>query len=149
MRKFIYFENEEGCMSQHHLLEGEPVPVRGWMQDECKEEDAAILEWQKTAAPGDYADHRLGTIVCVSVEEHRVNPIHNHLNVTVCEDAYDAMAKGHTYPPPTKPVAVVRVVVVKKGTEGGNSTVDFLLEDGTGQQFMFMVTGALLKALPI
>ena len=32
--------------------------------------------------------------------------------------------------------------------KSGKPTVDFLLEDDTGQRFVFMVTGALLKSIP-
>ena len=77
------------------------------------------------------------------------NPIHNHLEVTVCDDAEDAVSKGFNYAKDgTKPIEVKKVVVVRKGTQGGNPTVDFLLEDETGQRFVFMVTGNLLKSIP-
>lgn len=80
-----------------------------------------------------------------------INPVHNHLSVTVCQDAADAVAKGFDWaaaPDICKPIAVEQVVVVRNGTQGGNSTVDFVLEDATGQKFVFMVTGALLKSIP-
>lgn len=79
------------------------------------------------------------------------NPIHNHLSITICDDAQDAIAQGFNWgasEPPVKPIEVKKVVVVRKGTEGGNPTVDFMLEDETGQRFVFMVTGALLKCIP-
>jgi hypothetical protein len=80
-----------------------------------------------------------------------VNPIHSHLSVTVCKDAADAIARGYDYtkhqPQPT-PIAVKEVVVVRSGTEAGNATVDFVLEDEAGQRFVFMVTGNLLKSIP-
>lgn len=79
------------------------------------------------------------------------NPIHNSLSITICEDADDAIVKGFNWSaekPAIKPIEVKNVVVVRKGTVGGKSTVDFLLEDETGQQFVFMVTGALLKSIP-
>ena len=80
-----------------------------------------------------------------------VNPIHNHLNVAICEDGPDAAAKGFNWTaaqPPVKPIEVAQVVVVRKGTEGGNATVDFVLQDDTGQRYVFMVTGNLLKSIP-
>lgn len=77
------------------------------------------------------------------------NPIHNHLNVTVCEDSHDAVAKGFDYSKDgIKPIEVQQVVVVRKGTQEGNATVDFVLQDESGQRFVFMVTGNLLKAIP-
>ena len=47
-----------------------------------------------------------------------------------------------------KPIEVKQVVVVRNGTERGKPTVDFVLEGETGQKFVFMVTGALLKSIP-
>lgn len=81
---------------------------------------------------------------------YMTNPIHNHLSVTVCADADDAVAKGFNWASDqsVKPIEVKQVVVVRDGTVGSNSTVDFVLEDETGQKFVFMVTGALLKSIP-
>lgn len=79
------------------------------------------------------------------------NPIHNHLNVAICEDADDAIARGFNWAavtPAVKPIEVKQVVVVRKGTQAGNATVDFVLEDESGQRFVFMVTGNLLKTIP-
>ncbi len=77
------------------------------------------------------------------------NPVHNHLSVTVCDDAADAIAKGFDHNKNgVKPIEVKNVVVVRDGTQAGNATVDFLLEDESGQRFVFMVTGNLLKSIP-
>ena len=79
------------------------------------------------------------------------NPIHQHLQVTICTDAQDAIAQGFDWKsvqPEVKPIEVKQVIVVRKGTQAGNATVDFLLEDATGQRFVFMVTGNLLKTIP-
>jgi hypothetical protein len=79
------------------------------------------------------------------------DPLHNHLAVTVCADATDAVAKGFNWveaSPPVKPIEIKQVVVVRNGTEQGHPTVDFVLEDETGQRFVFMVTGRLLKSIP-
>lgn len=80
-----------------------------------------------------------------------VNPLHQHLDITICADAAEAIADGFDWKsitPAVKPIEVKQVVVVRNGTTAAKSTVDFLLEDDTGQQFVFMVTGALLKAIP-
>lgn len=74
-----------------------------------------------------------------------------HLKITVCSDAADAVAQGFNYsaePERYKPIEIERAVVVQNGTEGGNSTVDFILKDQTGQRFVVMLTGRLLKLLP-
>ncbi len=80
-----------------------------------------------------------------------VNPITQHLQMTICEDAAEAIAKGFNWnaaTPTVKPIEVKQVVVVRKGTETGNATVDFVLQDETGQRFVFMITGNLLKSIP-
>lgn len=79
------------------------------------------------------------------------DPIHNQLAIAMCDDAGDAIAKGFDYAkatPPIKPIEVKQVVVVRKGTLEGRPTVDFVLEDETGQRFVFMVTGRLIKSIP-
>ena len=80
-----------------------------------------------------------------------VNPLHQHLDITICADAAEAIADGFNWAvatPAIKPIEVKQVVVVRNGTQAGKPTVDFLLEDDTGQRFVFMVTGALLKSIP-
>lgn len=77
------------------------------------------------------------------------NAIHNHLKINICEDAKDAIEKGFDYNKgDTKPIKIKNVVIVKNGTVGENTTVDFVLEDENGQQFVFMLTGNLLKSIP-
>lgn len=71
------------------------------------------------------------------------------LCVEICQSPLDAIEKGYVWrSPKTKPIEVVKVIVVRKGTQEGNATVDFLLEDETGQQFVFMLTGNLVKSIP-
>lgn len=80
-----------------------------------------------------------------------VNPIHLDLSVHIVQDADEAIAEGYDWAmadPPVKPVEVKKLVVVRNGTEMGLPTVDFLMEDDSGQRYVFMVTGALLKSIP-
>lgn len=80
-----------------------------------------------------------------------MNPIHTHLNVTVCDGADDAIARGYDYTAqatPPKPIEVKEVVVVRGGMKSGAATVDFVLQDESGQRFVFVVTGNLLKSIP-
>ena len=75
----------------------------------------------------------------------------NHLAITVCNDADDAIAKGFDYASKGdefKPIEISQVVVVRNGTVGGNSTVDLVLKDQTGQKYVVMLTGALVKSIP-
>lgn len=65
-RHFIYFENCEGGMTEHHLYDPSPAPdfLYRWMGDRsCKAEDTALLNWMVIAEIGDYKPHRLGTMV--------------------------------------------------------------------------------------
>lgn len=75
-----------------------------------------------------------------------------HLNVVLCPDAQHAIDLGYN---PTEeyrhaqPVEIEKVVIVKDGTTAGNPTVDLVLRDQAGNRFVVMVTGRLLKALPL
>ncbi len=81
-----------------------------------------------------------------------VNAVHQSLDVVICADAEDAIKQGFNYAAAPagsiKPIEVKKVVVVRSGTQQGNSSVDFVLQDESGQQFVFMVTGRLLKSIP-
>lgn len=72
----------------------------------------------------------------------------NSLNISVCETATEAVAKGHVYRHPIKAVEIDKVVVIKDGTVRGGSTVDLVLKDEDGNQYFVMVTGALIKSIP-
>lgn len=75
--------------------------------------------------------------------------IMNALTLIVCEDADEAIAKGFDYNTRnTKPVEITEVVVVNKGTEEGNPTVDFVMRDQEGNEYVVMVTGRLIKMIP-
>lgn len=80
-----------------------------------------------------------------------VNPLHSHLQVSICDDAQDAIAKGFDWKaaqPAVKPIEITQVVVVRNGTQTGKPTVDLVLTDDTGQRFVCMLTGVLLKSIP-
>lgn len=81
-----------------------------------------------------------------------MNPVHTTLNITICTDVDDARSKGFDYiAAPVglyKPVEIEQVVVVCNGTQLGLPTVDFIVKDESGQRFVFMVTGRLLKSIP-
>ncbi|MFM9922716.1 hypothetical protein VLK31_06980 [Variovorax sp. H27-G14] len=74
-----------------------------------------------------------------------------HLSVVVCEDADDAIAQGFDYASQGdkfKPIEIEKAVVIQHGTQAGKPTVDLVLFDQTGQRFVVMLTGALLKSIP-
>lgn len=74
--------------------------------------------------------------------------IQNHLAVSVFETAEEAINAGHVYRAPVVPVEIRKVVVVRHGTVAGNSTVDLVLGDQQGNEYVVMITGALLKSIP-
>lgn len=75
--------------------------------------------------------------------------IQQHLDVIICKDAAEATEKGHVYTDRgVVPVTIQHVVVIRDGTELHNPTVDFLMVDQEGNEFVFMITGALLKSIP-
>lgn len=79
-----------------------------------------------------------------------INPIVHALLITVVDDADEAIAKGFDYnkgPNKAQAVALTDVVVVRRGTERGLSTVDFVLVDDTGQKYAFTMTGRMLKSI--
>ena len=70
------------------------------------------------------------------------------LIVDVCEDSTEATYKGYFYREPIyKPIEITKAVVVHEGMNSGNSSVDFILIDKTGQKFVCMITAKLLKEL--
>lgn len=72
----------------------------------------------------------------------------NSLDVVICEDADDAIAKGYDYGPDFNRIEIQKVVVVKNGTAAGKSTADLIIVDENGNKSVVMLTGALLKAIP-
>ncbi|MDI1227392.1 MAG: hypothetical protein PSY14_06895 [bacterium] len=46
-----------------------------------------------------------------------------------------------------KGAKILKAIVVRKGTEEGNDTVDLQFEDDSGQKFVAMTTGKLLQQL--
>lgn len=75
-----------------------------------------------------------------------------HLSIVICQDAADACAQGFDYAKAPrgeyKPIELSKAVVVRDGTESNKPTVDFVLTDETGQKYVVMLTGALIKSIP-
>lgn len=74
----------------------------------------------------------------------------NKLSIVICKDAQEAIEQGYDYrawnPQPVR-VVIDKAVVVTKGTIEGNSSVDFILSDESGRQYVAIITGNLLKTL--
>lgn len=78
-----------------------------------------------------------------------MNGIHSSLAITVCKDASEAIQQGYVYRGPAyKPIRIMQVVVVQKGTVEGKATVDFILEDESGQMYVCLLTKSLLEMIP-
>lgn len=74
----------------------------------------------------------------------------NHLRITVCQNADDAIERGYVYRQPEyRPAVIKEAVVVRDGTVEHNPTVDLIIEDEMGNKFVVMITGRLLKSLPL
>jgi len=56
-------------------------------------------------------------------------------------------AEAPTYDGNTKMLKITKFIVVKKGTTGGNATVDIQMVDGDGNQHLVLVTGKILEAV--
>ena len=81
-----------------------------------------------------------------------VNPLTTNVKVTVCADASDAIKSGYDYRAKDdeyKALELKEIVIVRDGTVAGRPTADFIVQDETGQKFVFMITGGLLRALPL
>jgi len=74
-----------------------------------------------------------------------------HLTVTICEDSEDAFAKGHTYEAEKgfRAVTIESAVVVVHGTGQGNPTVDLVMVDAEGNKYVTMISGNLLRTIPV
>lgn len=74
----------------------------------------------------------------------------NKLTVRVFKDADEASAAGFDYRGKDITGLVLETaVVVRDGTMEGNPTVDLLLRDEAGNEYVTLITGNLLKMLPI
>ena len=76
--------------------------------------------------------------------------INQVLAVAVFEDGEAASKAGYDYNTGEfTGLRIVKAVVVQRGTEEGRSTVDFILEDSNGKKYVTLITGRLLKMLPL
>lgn len=82
------------------------------------------------------------------MSKNNIIGVQQHIKVTVCEDASDALRHGFLYRPPIHmPIEIEQAVVVKKGTQAGRATVDLVMQDSSGQKYVCMVSAALLQAV--
>jgi hypothetical protein len=70
-KHFIYFEDCDGGMSiftfNSDYVEESLKALYGWLHDDCKDDDIALLDWIETSEVGDYYSHRLG--VCIRLKD--------------------------------------------------------------------------------
>lgn len=70
----------------------------------------------------------------------------NTINIDVCDSPeqapnYNKDGKG------IKGAKLIKVIVVRNGTEAGNDTVDLQFEDQDGNKYVAMVTARILKVV--
>lgn len=68
----------------------------------------------------------------------------NHVSIKIFNSPKDA---PHYTLPEYKGASVDEAVIVRKGTEGGNDTVDLIFTDESGQKYVTMITGNILKSI--
>lgn len=72
------------------------------------------------------------------------------VQIAICEDSKDAIAQGYDYRGTRKiPVQLDKIVLVSDGTEGGHSTLDLLLTDEEGNEYVCLTKGSFFSVLPI
>lgn len=80
----------------------------------------------------------------------KITGVQNELAVAICENSHEAVKAGYFYRQPIyEPIHLNKVVVVKNGMVGGNSSVDLILEDAKGQKYVCMLSAKLLKTIPL
>lgn len=65
----------------------------------------------------------------------------------VCKDGEDAANKGFVYNKEYKRLKIDKFVVVQRGTQKGNATVDIVLVDEEGNKYVTMTTANLLRTM--
>ena len=72
--------------------------------------------------------------------------VNTNLKLVICKDAEDAIARGYNYHEPEyKPLRVLEAVRVSHGMESGAASVDMIVQDQSGQKYVFIITSNLLK----
>ena len=71
-----------------------------------------------------------------------------HLKVTVCKDVQDAVDKGYEYSS-HRGLHLKEFVIVHGGMASGLPSVDIILEDDDGNEYVTVTSAAILKAVPL
>jgi hypothetical protein len=71
-----------------------------------------------------------------------------HLDIKICATPEEASKQGHVYEEDYKILTLKQAVVVKKGTQEGNSTVDLIFEDMDGKKYVALCTSNIIKSIP-
>lgn len=73
----------------------------------------------------------------------KFDPISMRIDIDLHDSPETAPSYGH----PIRPLRLVRAVAVNKGTASGAPTVDLILADEAGNEFVTMTSAALLSTL--
>lgn len=75
-----------------------------------------------------------------------------HFTATIVENAQEAIDRGYDYnkrKPMPEGLKIKEAVVVRAGMASGQPTVDLIMEDRYGSEYVVMTTGNLLAMLPL
>lgn len=67
----------------------------------------------------------------------------NSIQIKICDSIEDA--PNYNKLGGYQAVSLKELIIVKKGTVGGNDTIDLIFEDEEGNKFVSMITAKLLK----
>jgi hypothetical protein len=84
------------------------------------------------------------------MSDQEFNCLNQSLLVKISHNGQTAAAEGHDYNVLNIiPLKIKHVVIVQEGTVAGKPTVDIVLVDEAGNEYVTMLTAALLTTLPI
>ena len=69
--------------------------------------------------------------------------ITSNLNIRIAKSVEDAPVYGNDF----KIIKADAAIIVPRGTESGNPTVDIQLSDADGNKYLVMATGGIIEAL--
>lgn len=78
------------------------------------------------------------------MSKKQINPLHTNVKVHMHADPMEAPIFRE---PEFQGIEILEVNVVNKGTQQGNSTVDFVLQTADGQKYVFLITSNLLRMI--
>ena len=75
------------------------------------------------------------------------NSVVDSTKVIICPSPEQATLEGHVYHTGYTGLDIARVVIVNNGMVSGRPTVDVVMTDSAGNNYVFMITAALLQSI--